>query len=123
MAEIEFRVLSRSCLKQHLPDDDALRREAHALVQDRSAPPQPPSPGGHHPYARRRRVDRERVPSLRPRPPVFVQCGPLFTPRGTACLIMIMGGLEAPINSPAATTPRVLNKHLAYLLNRRYYWT
>ena len=29
MAEIEFSVLSRSCLKQRLPDEEALRREVH----------------------------------------------------------------------------------------------
>ena len=37
MAEIEFSVLSRSCLKQRLPDEDALRREVGASVQERNA--------------------------------------------------------------------------------------
>ena len=37
MAEIEFSVLSRSCLKQRLPDEEALRREVHALVKSRVA--------------------------------------------------------------------------------------
>ena len=37
MAEIEFSVLSRCCLKQRLPDEDALRRETHALVRERNA--------------------------------------------------------------------------------------
>ena len=37
MAEIEFSVLSRSCLKQRLPDEEALRREVHALVKERNA--------------------------------------------------------------------------------------
>ena len=37
MAEIEFSVLSRSCLKQRLPDEAALRREVHALVKERNA--------------------------------------------------------------------------------------
>ena len=37
MAEIEFSVLSRSCLKQRLPDEQALRRETQALVQERNA--------------------------------------------------------------------------------------
>ena len=37
MAEIEFSVLSRSCLRQRLPDGDALRRETQALVQERNA--------------------------------------------------------------------------------------
>ena len=37
IAEIEFRVLCRSCLKQRLHDDEALRREVHALVNERSA--------------------------------------------------------------------------------------
>ena len=32
MAEIEFSVLSRSCLKQRLPDEEALGREVQALV-------------------------------------------------------------------------------------------
>ena len=37
MAEIEFSVLSRSCLKQRLPDEQALRRETQALVRERNA--------------------------------------------------------------------------------------
>ena len=30
MAEIEFSILSRSCLKQRLPDEESLCREVHA---------------------------------------------------------------------------------------------
>ena len=37
MAEIEFSVLSRSCLKQRLPDEETLRRKVQALVAERSA--------------------------------------------------------------------------------------
>ena len=37
MAEIEFSVLSRCCLKQRLPDEDALGREVQALVRERNA--------------------------------------------------------------------------------------
>ena len=37
MAEIEFSVLSRSCLKQRLPDDEALQGEVQALVRERNA--------------------------------------------------------------------------------------
>ena len=37
MAEIEFSVLSRACLKQRLPDEAALRREVQALVTERNA--------------------------------------------------------------------------------------
>ena len=37
MAEIEFSVLSRSCLRQRLPDEDALRRQVQALVKERNA--------------------------------------------------------------------------------------
>ena len=37
MAEIEFSVLSRSCLRQRLPDEEALRREVQALVTERNA--------------------------------------------------------------------------------------
>ena len=33
----EFSVLSRSCLKQRLPDEEALRREVQALVKERNA--------------------------------------------------------------------------------------
>ena len=36
MAEIEFSVLSRSCLKQRLPDEETLRREVQALVKERN---------------------------------------------------------------------------------------
>ena len=37
MVEIDFSVLSRCCLKQRLPDEDALRREVGALVRERNA--------------------------------------------------------------------------------------
>ena len=37
MAEIEFSVLSRCCLRQRLRDEDALRREVQALVKERNA--------------------------------------------------------------------------------------
>ena len=37
MAEIEFSVLSRSCLKLALPDEEALGREVQALVRERNA--------------------------------------------------------------------------------------
>ena len=37
MAEIEFSVLSRACLKQRLPDEEALGREVQALVRERNA--------------------------------------------------------------------------------------
>ena len=37
MAEIEFSVLSRSCLRQRLPDEAALQREVRALVAERNA--------------------------------------------------------------------------------------
>ena len=37
MAEIEFSVLSRCCLRQRLPGEDALRREVQALVTERNA--------------------------------------------------------------------------------------
>ena len=36
MAEIEFSVLSRSCLRQRLPDEAALCREVHALELERN---------------------------------------------------------------------------------------
>ena len=36
MAEIEFSVLSRCCLKQRLPNEPALRREVQALVTERN---------------------------------------------------------------------------------------
>ena len=37
MAEIEFSVLSRCCLKQRLPDGETLEREVQALVKERNA--------------------------------------------------------------------------------------
>ena len=37
MAEIEFSVLPRSCLKQRLPDEGDLGREVQALVRERNA--------------------------------------------------------------------------------------
>ena len=37
MAKIEFSVLSRSCLKQRLPDEETLRREVQVLVKERNA--------------------------------------------------------------------------------------
>ncbi len=37
MAEIEFSVLSRCCLKQRLPGEEALGREVQALVRERNA--------------------------------------------------------------------------------------
>ena len=37
MAEIEFSVLFRSCLKQRLPHEEALRREVQALVKECNA--------------------------------------------------------------------------------------
>ena len=37
MAEIEFSVLSRCCLRQRLPGEDALRWEVQALVTERNA--------------------------------------------------------------------------------------
>ena len=37
MVEIEFSVLSRSCLKQRLSGEEALRREVDALVTERNA--------------------------------------------------------------------------------------
>ena len=37
MAEIEFSVLSRSCLRQRLPDGETLGREVQALVRERNA--------------------------------------------------------------------------------------
>ncbi len=36
MAEIEFSIFSRSCLKQRLPDEDALCREVDALELERN---------------------------------------------------------------------------------------
>ena len=37
MAEIEFSVLSRSCLRQRLPDQETLERQGQALVRERNA--------------------------------------------------------------------------------------
>ena len=37
MAEIEFSVLSRCCLRQRLPDEETLEREVQALVRERNA--------------------------------------------------------------------------------------
>ena len=37
MAEIEFSVLSRSCLRRRLPNEEALGREVRALVRERNA--------------------------------------------------------------------------------------
>ena len=37
MAEIEFSVLSRSCLRRRLPHEDTLLRETRALVRERNA--------------------------------------------------------------------------------------
>ena len=37
LAEIEFSILPRSCLRQRLPDETALRREVQALVAERNA--------------------------------------------------------------------------------------
>ncbi len=37
MAEIEFSVLSRSCLKRRLADEETLQREVGASVQERNA--------------------------------------------------------------------------------------
>ena len=36
MAEIEFSVLARSCLKQRLPDQESLQREVGASVRERN---------------------------------------------------------------------------------------
>ena len=36
MAEIEFSVFSRICLRQRLPDEESLRREVHALERERN---------------------------------------------------------------------------------------
>ena len=36
MAEIEFSIFSRSCLKQRLPDEESLCREVHALELERN---------------------------------------------------------------------------------------
>ena len=37
MAEIEFSVLSRCCLKRRIPDEETLEREVQALVRERNA--------------------------------------------------------------------------------------
>ena len=37
MAEIEFSVLSRSCLSQRLPNEETPRREVQALARERNA--------------------------------------------------------------------------------------
>ena len=37
MAEIEFSIFSRSCLKQRLSGEEALRRQVDALVTERNA--------------------------------------------------------------------------------------
>ena len=37
MAEIEFSVLSLSCVKQRRPDDESSRGKAQALVRERNA--------------------------------------------------------------------------------------
>ena len=37
MAEIEFSILSRSCLKQRFPDEAALRREVASPVRERNS--------------------------------------------------------------------------------------
>ena len=34
MAEIEFSVLSRSCLRQRIPDQETLGKEVQALVRE-----------------------------------------------------------------------------------------
>ena len=36
MAEIEFSIISRSCLGQRLPDEETLCREVKALEQERN---------------------------------------------------------------------------------------
>ena len=37
MTEIEFSVLSHSCLRQRLPDEETLARQVQALVRERNA--------------------------------------------------------------------------------------
>ena len=37
MAEIEFSVLSRSCLRQRVPEQETLGKEVQALVRERNA--------------------------------------------------------------------------------------
>ena len=36
MADIEFSIISRRCLRQRLPHEEALCREVHALEQERN---------------------------------------------------------------------------------------
>ena len=48
MAEIEFSVLSRSCLKQRLPDEETLHRKSRLSLRN-ATPPKPPSTGGSRP--------------------------------------------------------------------------
>ena len=48
MAEIEFSVLSRSCLKQRIPGEEALRREIQPWSRS-ATPPGPPSTGSSTP--------------------------------------------------------------------------
>ena len=36
MAEIELSIFSRSCVRQRIPDEDALCREVHALESERN---------------------------------------------------------------------------------------
>ena len=49
MAEIEFSVLSRCCLSQRLPSEEALRREPSKPWSRSETPPRPPSTGGSIP--------------------------------------------------------------------------
>ena len=49
MAEIEFSVLSRSCLKQRVPNEPALRRELSRPWSRSEMPPEPPLTGGSTP--------------------------------------------------------------------------
>ena len=48
MAEIEFSVLSRSCLRQRLPDEETLGREVQAWCGN-ATPPRPSSTGSSTP--------------------------------------------------------------------------
>ena len=48
MAEIEFSVLSRSCLRQRLPDEEALGRESRPWCGSATLP-KPPSTGSSTP--------------------------------------------------------------------------
>ena len=36
MAEIEFSIFSRNCLRQRIPGEESLRREVHALERERN---------------------------------------------------------------------------------------